>query len=68
MSHKGGRGEMAASVNMSVVVVGGGIAGLTAAIALTQAGARVQIVEKASALTQAGTALSPTLESANPPA
>jgi len=41
-----------------VVVVGAGIAGLTAAIALDRAGLSVQIVERASALTQTGTALS----------
>jgi 2-polyprenyl-6-methoxyphenol hydroxylase-like FAD-dependent oxidoreductase len=43
---------------VDVVVVGGGIAGLTAAIALKRAGIRVQIIERATALTQAGTALS----------
>ncbi len=40
------------------VIVGAGIAGLTAAIALDRAGINVQVVERASALTQAGTALS----------
>jgi 2-polyprenyl-6-methoxyphenol hydroxylase-like FAD-dependent oxidoreductase len=39
-------------------VVGGGIAGLTAAIALDREGIKVQIIERATALTQAGTALS----------
>jgi 2-polyprenyl-6-methoxyphenol hydroxylase-like FAD-dependent oxidoreductase len=41
-----------------VVIVGAGIAGLTAAIALDGAGINVQVVERATALTQAGTALS----------
>lgn len=41
-----------------VLVVGGGIAGLTAAIALDRFGMDVQVVERAAALTQAGTALS----------
>ena len=41
-----------------VVIVGAGIAGLTAAIALDGAGINVEVVERATALTQAGTALS----------
>jgi 2-polyprenyl-6-methoxyphenol hydroxylase-like FAD-dependent oxidoreductase len=41
-----------------VIVVGAGIAGLTAAIALDRQGISVQIIERATALTQAGTALS----------
>jgi 2-polyprenyl-6-methoxyphenol hydroxylase-like FAD-dependent oxidoreductase len=40
------------------VVVGAGIAGLTAAIALDRIGLDVQVVERATALTEAGTALS----------
>src|ERR1039458_9301600 len=49
---------MAASQDLDVLVVGAGIAGLAAAIALDRAGIRVQVIEKATALTQAGTALS----------
>jgi 2-polyprenyl-6-methoxyphenol hydroxylase-like FAD-dependent oxidoreductase len=49
---------MAAPQRADVVVVGAGIAGLTAAIALDRVGVGVQIIERASALTQAGTALS----------
>lgn len=41
-----------------VVIIGAGIAGLTAAIALGRAGFDVLVVERAAALTQAGTALS----------
>jgi 2-polyprenyl-6-methoxyphenol hydroxylase-like FAD-dependent oxidoreductase len=41
-----------------VIVVGAGIAGLTAAIALDRVGIGVLVVERATALTQAGTALS----------
>lgn len=41
-----------------VVIVGAGIAGLTAAIALDRAGFEVEVLERATALTQAGTALS----------
>jgi len=41
-----------------VLVVGAGIAGLTAAIALDRIGVEVEVVERATALTQAGTALS----------
>ncbi len=40
------------------MIIGAGIAGLTAAIALDRAGINVQVVERATALTQAGTALS----------
>jgi len=47
-----------AAQQTDVVVVGAGIAGLTAAVALDRAGIGVHIVERASALTQAGTALS----------
>jgi 2-polyprenyl-6-methoxyphenol hydroxylase-like FAD-dependent oxidoreductase len=50
--------EMEATHQTDVVIVGAGIAGLTAAIALDRAGISVQIVERAGALTQAGTALS----------
>jgi 2-polyprenyl-6-methoxyphenol hydroxylase-like FAD-dependent oxidoreductase len=46
------------SISTEVVIVGAGIAGLTAAVALDQAGIDVQVVERATALTQAGTALS----------
>jgi 2-polyprenyl-6-methoxyphenol hydroxylase-like FAD-dependent oxidoreductase len=49
---------MMAPGEVDVVVVGAGIAGLTAAIALDRAGIRVRIIERATALTQAGTALS----------
>jgi 2-polyprenyl-6-methoxyphenol hydroxylase-like FAD-dependent oxidoreductase len=49
---------MAASHRVDALVVGAGIAGLTAAIALDQAGMSVEIIERATALTQAGTALS----------
>ncbi len=49
---------MAATSECDVLVVGGGIAGLTAAIALKRVGLKVQIFERATALTQAGTALS----------
>ena len=49
---------MEAAQQTDVVVVGAGVAGLTAAVALDRAGANVRIVERASALTQAGTALS----------
>lgn len=41
-----------------VLVVGADIAGLTTAIALDRAGVMVQVVERATALTQGGTALS----------
>lgn len=40
------------------MIVGAGIAGLTAAVALDRVGISVQVVERATALTQAGTALS----------
>ena len=41
-----------------VVIVGAGIAGLTAAVALDRIGVEVEVIERATALTQAGTALS----------
>ncbi len=41
-----------------MAIIGAGIAGLTAAIALDRAGFTVQVIERAGALTQAGTALS----------
>jgi 2-polyprenyl-6-methoxyphenol hydroxylase-like FAD-dependent oxidoreductase len=41
-----------------VLIVGAGIAGLTAAVALDRIGVKVEVVERATALTQAGTALS----------
>ncbi len=41
-----------------VVIVGAGIAGLTAAVALDRLGINVEIVERSPALTEAGTALS----------
>jgi 2-polyprenyl-6-methoxyphenol hydroxylase-like FAD-dependent oxidoreductase len=41
-----------------VLIVGAGITGLSAAIALDRVGIKVEIVERASALTEAGTALS----------
>ncbi|HEY7917746.1 MAG TPA: FAD-dependent monooxygenase [Acidimicrobiales bacterium] len=50
--------EIEATHQTDAVVVGAGIAGLTAAIALDRAGISLRIVERASALTQAGTALS----------
>ncbi len=49
---------MATTPECDVIVVGGGIAGLTAAIALTRIGRTVRVFERATALTQAGTALS----------
>ncbi len=49
---------MTKSDEAQVVIVGAGIAGLTAAIALDRAGIEVLVVERATALTQAGTALS----------
>jgi 2-polyprenyl-6-methoxyphenol hydroxylase-like FAD-dependent oxidoreductase len=49
---------VAGTSECDVLVVGGGIAGLTAAIALKRVGIRVQIIERATAMTQAGTALS----------
>ncbi len=48
---------MSSSDDPDVLVVGAGIAGLTAAIALDQAGISVRIVERATALTPAGGAL-----------
>ncbi len=50
--------DVARRAEPGVVVVGAGIAGLTAAIALDRIGIDVQVVERAAALTQAGTALS----------
>jgi len=41
-----------------VLIIGAGIAGLTAAVALDRIGVQVEVVERATALTQAGTALS----------
>jgi 2-polyprenyl-6-methoxyphenol hydroxylase-like FAD-dependent oxidoreductase len=46
------------SVDSHVVIVGAGIAGLTAAIALDKIGVSPIVIERASALTEAGTALS----------
>lgn len=46
------------SLDAQVVIVGAGIAGLTAAIALDKIGVSPIVIERASALTQAGTALS----------
>jgi len=48
----------AGSTDTEVLIVGAGIAGLTAAIALDRLGIKVEIIERAQALTQAGTALS----------
>jgi glycine/D-amino acid oxidase-like deaminating enzyme len=45
-------------VDQKVLIVGAGIAGLTAAVALDRVGIKVEVVERATALTQAGTALS----------
>jgi 2-polyprenyl-6-methoxyphenol hydroxylase-like FAD-dependent oxidoreductase len=49
---------MARSTEAEVLIVGAGIAGLTAAIALDRVGVTVEVIERATALTQAGTALS----------
>lgn len=49
---------MAGNSEAEVLIVGAGIAGLSAAIALDRVGIKVQIVERATGLTQAGTALS----------
>jgi 2-polyprenyl-6-methoxyphenol hydroxylase-like FAD-dependent oxidoreductase len=49
---------MEARPGYDALVIGGGIAGLTAAIALERVGLRARILERATALTQAGTALS----------
>ncbi len=49
---------MQPSSRPDVVIVGAGIAGLTTAIALDRVGIAVTVVERASALTEAGTALS----------
>ena len=49
---------MKARPGYDALVIGGGIAGLTSAIALERVGLRARILERATALTQAGTALS----------
>jgi len=49
---------VAGTSDAEILIVGAGIAGLSAAIALDRIGIGVQIVERATALTQAGTALS----------
>lgn len=49
---------MSPATEARVIVVGAGIAGLTAAIALNRVGISVEVYERATALTQAGTALS----------
>ncbi len=49
---------MEARPGYDALVIGGGIAGLTSAIALQRVGLRARILERATALTQAGTALS----------
>jgi 2-polyprenyl-6-methoxyphenol hydroxylase-like FAD-dependent oxidoreductase len=49
---------MAQSAEAEVLIVGAGIAGLSAAIALDRVGVSVQVIERAAAMTQAGTALS----------
>ncbi len=48
---------MSSSEDPDVLVIGAGIAGLTAAIALDQVGISVQIIERARALTPVGGAL-----------
>ena len=42
---------------MEIVVIGGGVGGLTAALALAQGGHRVQVLERASRFAQAGPGL-----------
>ncbi len=49
---------MAHSAEAEVLIVGAGIAGLSAAIALDRVGVSVEVIEQATAMTQAGTALS----------
>lgn len=49
---------LADAADREVLIVGAGIAGLTAAVALDRIGVKVEVVERAAALTQAGTALS----------
>ncbi len=49
---------MPSTSDPGALIVGAGIAGLTAAVALDRIGVKVEIVERATALTQAGTALS----------
>ena len=49
---------LADAADREVLIVGAGIAGLTAAAALDRIGVKVEVVERATALTQAGTALS----------
>jgi 2-polyprenyl-6-methoxyphenol hydroxylase-like FAD-dependent oxidoreductase len=49
---------MAQSAEAEVLIIGAGIAGLSAAIALDRVGVSVEVIERASAMTQAGTALS----------
>ncbi len=49
---------MAQSVEAEVLIIGAGIAGLSAAIALDRVGVSVEVIERATAMTQAGTALS----------
>jgi 2-polyprenyl-6-methoxyphenol hydroxylase-like FAD-dependent oxidoreductase len=49
---------MAQSAEAEVLIIGAGVAGLSAAIALDRVGVSVEVVERATAMTQAGTALS----------
>lgn len=46
------------SPDTKIIIAGAGIAGLTAAIGLHRVGIQVEVYERATALTQAGTALS----------